>query len=914
MKNSDYWKQRFTQLEEAQNGMGADAYAEIERQYRKAQKELEGQISAWYQRFANNNGITMQEARSWLTGKDLKEFKWSVQEYIQHGEESALTGQWVKELENASAKFHISKLEALKIHTEESLQQMFAKQNGTLTDTLGSVFQSGYYHTAYELQHGFGIGFDIAVVDQSYLEKVLSKPWAVDGYNFSERIWNNKEKLISEIHTELSRNIMTGGDPQKAIDAIAKKMNTSKNNAGRLVMTEEAYFSSAAQQECFADLGVEEYEIVATLDSHTSDICQSLDGQHFPMKDYEPGVTAPPFHVNCRSTTAPYFDENFGQIGSRAARDEETGKIYYVPEDMKYQDWKTAFVDGDKSGFDAGTQMGGSTVYSHQKQAEPEKVKKEYLTENKLKAKIADADVQIEELEKQADSVLAAGTGGTYEDVKQAGGVDKYYADVPELDKFYSTQDEMASLEDKYGGWSELTDHGSDEDIIKYDQLEDAHIQAEAELQKKGYKVDAFGKVEGVTPEEVKAWAAEKAQIEALEAQMKQVEAQKAEWETKLAEKVAKKQKKALVKEQMQLEAQKTALEQKLAAIDVKTYSGIWKGDVTTADYASLNIQGKKNYFTAQIQSGTLDQAKLQQFQEYLKQLDELETEGKSYAEVEAELKKIEKELNKVQADLKTLDNGGIMDAVDDAFTQARKDAAVWAKSTKEADKVLRDKCGEVWRTAPKVQRDSIYEYTSSYSKFNEPLRGIEYGTNAVKGVGNVDLDQIGVGGYGHFRRGEVRKQINAMTDIIEQSTYDFDIWLQRGCDFRGMDSFFEISMSDLRNASQADLEQLLLGKTVTDYGFFSCGVSKGKGFASKPIIMNVYAPKGTKMMYAEPFSAFGNGAGHSWDGITPQSSFGNESEIILQQGTSFRITKVERNNGKLYVDIEVILQNIPQR
>ena len=37
------------------------------------------------------------------------------------------------------------------------------------------------------------------------------------------------------------------------------QMNTSKHNAGRLVMTEEAYFSSAAQKDCFNDLDVEEY-------------------------------------------------------------------------------------------------------------------------------------------------------------------------------------------------------------------------------------------------------------------------------------------------------------------------------------------------------------------------------------------------------------------------------------------------------------------------------------------------------------------------------------------------------------------------------------------------------------------------------------------------------------------------------
>ena len=71
----------------------------------------------------------------------------------------------------------------------------------------------------------------------------------------------------------------------KAISQIASKMNVSKANAGRLVMTESAYFSSTAQKECFKKLDVERYEIVATLDGHTSDICQEMDGKVFKMSE-----------------------------------------------------------------------------------------------------------------------------------------------------------------------------------------------------------------------------------------------------------------------------------------------------------------------------------------------------------------------------------------------------------------------------------------------------------------------------------------------------------------------------------------------------------------------------------------------------------------------------------------------------
>lgn len=93
MKNSDYWRKRFVQMENAQNQLASKNCADIEKFYRDAQKQLEGQIARWYQRFADNNKISMAEARKWLTGADLDEFKWDVQDYIKYGEENAVNHQ-----------------------------------------------------------------------------------------------------------------------------------------------------------------------------------------------------------------------------------------------------------------------------------------------------------------------------------------------------------------------------------------------------------------------------------------------------------------------------------------------------------------------------------------------------------------------------------------------------------------------------------------------------------------------------------------------------------------------------------------------------------------------------------------------------------------------------------------------------
>lgn len=343
MKNSEYWKKRFELLEQSQNQQGIQCYADIERQYRQAQKQIEGQIAAWYQRFAKNNGITLADARKMLTSKELEELKWDINQYIQYGEENAINGTWVKQLENASARYHISRLEALKLQTQQSIEAMFGNQLDSIDSAMRNIYTSGYYRTAFEIQKGVGAGWDFATLDEKQISKIINKPWAVDGKNFSERIWGNRQKLVNELNTELTRNVILGQDPQKAIDAIARKMNTSKNVAGRLVMTEEAFFSSAAQKDCFAELDVEQFEIVATLDSHTSDICREMDGKHFPMSQWEVGVTAPPFHVWCRSTTVPFFDDEFDSVGERAARGEDD-KTYYVPGNMTYEQWKKKFV------------------------------------------------------------------------------------------------------------------------------------------------------------------------------------------------------------------------------------------------------------------------------------------------------------------------------------------------------------------------------------------------------------------------------------------------------------------------------------------------------------------------------------------------------------------------------------------
>lgn len=342
MKNSEYWSKRLEELEKAQV-LNETKYVEtLKEEYEKALTNIKKETNNWLTRFSVNNQISLNEAKKWLNENELKEFKWDIEEYIKYGQENGIDLIWKKELENASSRVHISRLEALQMQIQEQIEKISYNEQKTTEEFIIDTYKDTYYKTAYELQKGHNVAFQMAVLDTDTIKKIISKPWTTDEFTFSDRIWKNKESLIGTLQTELTQSIIRGKTPNEIIENISKKFGVAKNRAGALVCTESAFFSSGARKECFNDLGIEKYEIVATLDSHTSEICRGLDGKVFDMKDYKEGVTAPPFHVWCRSTTAPYFEDEF-EFGERAARNTD-GRTYYVPSTIKYKEWKDKFV------------------------------------------------------------------------------------------------------------------------------------------------------------------------------------------------------------------------------------------------------------------------------------------------------------------------------------------------------------------------------------------------------------------------------------------------------------------------------------------------------------------------------------------------------------------------------------------
>lgn len=124
--------------------------------------------------------------------------------------------------------------------------------------------------------------------------------------------------------------------------------------------------------------------------------------------------------------------------------------------------------------------------------------------------------------------------------------------------------------------------------------------------------------------------------------------------------------------------------------------------------------------------------------------------------------------------------------------------------------------------------------------------------------------------------------------------------------DIPGVAGFFGIDQMKYTRMTNNEL-QTLVGKTITENAFTSCGSAKGCGFTYSNII-NIYCSKGPKMIYTEPFSHYGGSRGEICDGQS-KTALRSELETLIQRGTTYRVVKVERVYGRTFIDIEVVAQ-----
>lgn len=358
MDDKEYWETRARQRELMGEKSADELLQTMKPVYRNSLAEINKEIEAFYGRYAENNNLTLAEVHKRLNPKELKSAKEEIKRYYdavdrlarnQDGQVDVnLLRQYKDELRLLSARAYMSRLDELKTGLRNITVNLGIKESEAYYQTLSKLYSDNYKKTNFDIDRflGFSTGFE--GLNYKQLNSAIHQRWL--GMNFSDRIWNNKGKLLDQINTTFLQGVAQGHNPRKIAESMAKNMSTSYYNCERLARTECAHIAGEATLQGYKDRGTEKYKYDATLDDRTSDICQSLDGEVFDVKEAQAGVNYPPMHPNCRSTTIPYFepddiDKMFDEA-QRVARNDD-GELYYVPASMTYKEWEKTITGNE---------------------------------------------------------------------------------------------------------------------------------------------------------------------------------------------------------------------------------------------------------------------------------------------------------------------------------------------------------------------------------------------------------------------------------------------------------------------------------------------------------------------------------------------------------------------------------------
>lgn len=373
--------------------------------------------------------------------------------------------------------------------------------------------------------------------------------------------------------------------------------------------------------------------------------------------------------------------------------------------------------------------------------------------------------------------------------------------------------------------------------------------------------------------------------------------------------------------------------QKKLDAITNKTYSGIWKEDVTLADYQAkeASIKKKKKYYNEQIQKYSSPvyenyswvPGEIDKFEKLLAELDDFEKQGKLYAKAMSEVNNAKIAINKSKGFTSKFDP--------DSYTDEAKAAAKSFTSATKADEFHRPYLDSIWGKGTDKEHYAVWEYTQNSNPINKSLSGYhdDWYRSSFKGLGNTDLGhedswryfdtstfekKFGVDGHKDYK-----SVVKNLTNMIEKSEMPDSVYLVRGSDKNGLAGLLEgdlVSFDDavslLRKGDESTLKALLEGQTFTSHSYLSTGIAEGTGF-SGDVKYKIFAPKGTKAIYAEPASYYGDTVGSKeklYKAGQSYNSIGHEAEVIIQRGTDFRITNVTADKyGDITIDMEVVNQ-----
>lgn len=270
-----------------------DFFAELTKLYADESAQIQKELYSFYGRYADENGLTKEQAMERLRKEDLSDYQANAKKYFEQAKKDP---ELLKRLNEQYTSAKATRLEMLNLE----LTYRIGLLNGKLQGSFGSYLKGVAGYAYRKAMGGNAVGINTPAI-----EELARTP--INGHNYSEALWKHTDNLAKDLKETLRRGFIRGENPRVMAQAIASKYNVARSRAQTLVRTDGTAVIANSVARRYHDAGLKYYRILVHLDERTTDICRSIarEDKRYELSEFKAGVTAPPFHYNCRSGIIP---------------------------------------------------------------------------------------------------------------------------------------------------------------------------------------------------------------------------------------------------------------------------------------------------------------------------------------------------------------------------------------------------------------------------------------------------------------------------------------------------------------------------------------------------------------------------------------------------------------------------------
>ena len=295
--SKEYWLKRTKEIV-AKSETNEDAVVkEIGELYQHATKQLEKDLNAFYGKYADETGLSIQQAKKKISKADVSSFNKDIKKFIDKGD--SITDKEIEQWRLLRAKFNVTRLDLLVNEMEMSLIDIYGDVQITMDEHLRKVANETYYQTA-------GMVGSYARLPTSEIEQIVNFPWS--GAMFSDLLWGHKDQLVKSLRKTVTTGLIRGDGVQDMARALREEVESSVYASERLIRTETNAVMNQATVKSYSDNGLKRYQFQANIDEKTSTVCKNHDDKIYKLSEAQVGLNLPALHPNCRSYILPIVD------------------------------------------------------------------------------------------------------------------------------------------------------------------------------------------------------------------------------------------------------------------------------------------------------------------------------------------------------------------------------------------------------------------------------------------------------------------------------------------------------------------------------------------------------------------------------------------------------------------------------